>query len=262
MQTLNDYLNIQAMRVSEIKELAINTISDIIGEKNNPKDPAESLRIGTGFHSLILRDRNTDELPENIAVLDFKDWRSAKAKEVKQQYRENRETDFCPLLAHELRAMEYIIEERRIDFDDIFNASKGEFEKAFVGELEGFGKIKGKLDYVTDDCVYDLKTCNTLANLDKRIFDLGYQLQMYLYMQLAGKEKAKLVFLHILSGAIAIKRLDYFEIKDECEALLERARKNQQALDLYNSMGDIEIQESDYIPPQWAIAELLKVEDM
>lgn len=263
-KSTQNYNEIEAMRVSEIREFAISNISDVIADIKNPKQPSDFVRIGTAFHSLILRnDRGSEKLPDNIQILDFADWRTKEARECKQKYYDSKD-DYCPLLKQEYENIISIINSNIENINNIFNG-EGEYEIAFVDEfddepLNKFKKIKGRIDYLTKDCVVDLKTCSSLSGLDKKIFDMGYQLQMYLYMRLSGVENAKLVFLHTASGLLEIKNLDIIEIAPECEALLKKANKTFDEFQLYNTMGSVATKISDYMPPQWALGELLRIE--
>ena len=250
-----NYDEIQGMRVSEIKALAVNSYDSILSELIEPRPITDPLRLGSVIHAIILQD-NMDNMPSNIKILDYDNWRTKDAQKAKKEYEATQE--IIPVLSNEFETIQRMINSVKSHLIDIFGG--GEYERAHIGELENFGAIKGRLDCLKDDCVMDLKCTAQLTNLDKKIFDMGYQLQMYLYMLLSNKSKAKLVFLHTKTGLIEVKHLELKAIEPECEILLKRAWANKQKLDLYKAFKEIEVNDSDYIPPQWALSELLNWE--
>lgn len=251
-----NYNDIQAIRVSEIRSLAVGSYDSLLSDLIEPKATTDAQRLGSFIHALVLQD-DMNNIPTNLKVLEYENWRTKEAQNAKKEYESNQ--DVIPILSNEFDNIQKVLNPIKQHLKDIF--SGGKFEIAHTGELENFGAIKGRLDCIKDDYVIDLKCTSQLANLDKKIFDMGYQLQMYLYMMLSNINKAKLVFLNIKTGLIEIKHLALATIKAECDVLLERAWVNKQKIEMYRAFNYIDIKESDYYPPQWALSELLKYEE-
>lgn len=252
-----NYNELEGIRVSEIVRLCVDSIDAYLHKKIDTKK-TDAMRLGSILHAIILRRGGVFDanLPKIIEVMDYATWMAKESKEAKKRYMECEDDSYLPILECELKSLEQGLELSQEAIDKIFE--NGSFEKAFQGELEGYGKIKGRVDCIKDNCIYDLKTTTSLDNLDKKIFDSGYQLQMYLYMQLAKVEQAKLVFYNYQTGNIAIKELDLFEIKEECETLLQWGLKQQKTIEMLEAYKEPYVTTTKYIPPQWAIANLLE----
>lgn len=250
------YEDAQGIRVSEIRKLATSSYENLLNDYLQQKTSTDSQRIGSAIHSLVLQ-KEIGEIPENLKILEFDNWKTKEAQNYKKEYDLNNEV--IPLLSKEFDTIKNMLKVSSSHLKEIFD--NGEFEKAYFGDLDGFGEIKGRVDCLKEDMVVDLKCTTQFGNLDKKIFDMGYQLQMYLYMLLTKTTQARLIFLHPVSGLIEIKKLDFFIIENECDILLKKALSNKSKLDLYIAFNDIEVKNSDYNPPQWALSELIEWEE-
>lgn len=252
--TIKEYEQIDAIRVSEIVRYATKDINSIITDIKVPRETTDQMLLGTAFHSLVLRnDRST--LPDDICIIDSDNYRTKEAKEKKQKALDNGMT---PLLIHQYENMLAGINYASKVLDRYFNPNTCEFERAFIAEDETFGNVKGRIDGIQDGCVNDLKYSKNQLNLDKKIFDMGYQLQMYIYMELSGLDTANLVFFDPDTYLIQVKTLRKSQIQQECTSLILRAKKNMALVDAYKRGELNELESTDYATPQWAFTYLME----
>lgn len=252
--TLKEYEAIEAIRVSEIVRLATRDINSIIAELNTPRETTDQMLLGTAFHSLVLR-ADRDDLPDDVWLIDSDNYRTKEAQRQKANALQN---GLVPILIHQWDKMVAGLKYAERILDKYFNPITCKFEQSFVGEDKTFGKIKGRIDGIQDGCVNDLKYTSNQANLDKKIFDMGYQLQMFIYMVLANVEESNLVFFDPNTYLIQVKHLKLGAIKDECVELLNRAKKNMELVEQYKKGELGVICESDYATPQWAYTYLME----
>lgn len=96
------------MRVTELVRYAINDIGNLF----YPLTFSKYADIGTIYHALILRDDMlSNEIPANIELLDFKDYKTKEAREA-------RDEAYCidnkiPILKHEFEQIKSNIEESK-----------------------------------------------------------------------------------------------------------------------------------------------------
>lgn len=253
--TIQEYERIEALRVSEIVKYAVKDIDTIIKESKQERTMTESIIIGLATHSILLR-KDRSGIPDDIRVIDYENYRT---KEAQKQKTEALENGLIPLLINQYDNIMRGLDFSRKELDLFFNPSECEFEKALFATDEFFGKIKGRLDCIQNNTsVNDLKVTTQTNMLDKKIFDFGYQLQMYIYMQLAGLTEANLVFYNPETYIVYVKKIDIHQIQDECVSLLQRAKDNLNRFKVYESgeMGVIDC--GDYITPQWAYNYLME----
>lgn len=252
--TIKEYEAIDAIRVSEIVRYATKDINSIITDIKVPKETSDSMLLGTAFHSLVLR-KDRSNLPEDICIIDSDSYRTKDAKEKKQEALENGMT---PILIHQYDNMIAGINYASKVLDRYFNPETCEFERAFIADDETFGKVKGRIDGIQNGCVNDLKYSKNQINLDKKIFDMGYQLQMYIYMELSGLDTANLVFFDPDTYLIQVKTLHKSQIQQECISLILRAKKNMALVESYKKGELNEIESTEYETPQWAFTYLME----
>ena len=252
--SLKEYEAIDAMRVSEIVRLATRDINSIVAELNTPRETTDQMLLGTAFHSLVLR-KDRDSIPEDIVIIDSDNYRTKDAKAQKDKALENGQ---IPILIHQWDKMLAGLKYAEKMLDIYFDPNICAFEQSFVGDDESFGKIKGRIDGIQNGCVNDLKYTSNQINLDKKIFDMGYQLQMFIYMILADCEESNLVFFDPNTYLIQVKHLKLEVIRDECVGLLNRAKRNMDLVEQYKK-GELGVVcESDYATPQWAYTYLME----
>lgn len=252
--SLKEYESIEAMRVSEIVRLATKDINSIIAELNTPRETTEQMLLGTVFHSLILR-KDRRYVPEDIVIIYSDNYRTKYAQTEKDKALENGK---IPILIRQWDKMLSGLKYAEKMLDIYFDPNICAFEQSFVGDDETFGKIKGRIDGIQNGCVNDLKYTSNQINLDKKIFDMGYQLQMFIYMNLSNCKESNLVFFDPNTYLIQVKHLKMESIKDECIGLLNRAKRNMDLVEKYKK-GELGIVfESDYATPQWAYTYLME----
>lgn len=252
------------MRVTEICRLATKDIDTLIMDRlNGGVKPTDAMILGTIYHAYILREDRLAGTPQGIVEIEADNFMSKEAKEAKQNALEN---GLTPMLSSKLRDIEFKLRSLDTTLNNIFEGVV-EYEKEIKAYIDfGMGDtehspIIGHLDCLTKDKVIDLKVSEVNKDLNKLIFDCGYQLQMYLYMTLANVEHAELVFLN--SNSLSIKRvtMNYGEIKPECEALLRIASEKQKELiRIEVEESGIYMTKSEYQTPQWAYQNLLQSE--
>lgn len=253
------------MRVTEICRLATKDMDTLIMDMlSGGVKPTDAMMLGTAYHAYILRENRLSGTPQGIIEIEADNFLTKAAKEAKQNALDN---DLTPMLSSKLRKIENDIEKLDYRLNKIFEGVV-EYEKEiksyinFEGDTEP-SLIIGHFDCLTEDKVIDLKISEANKDLNKLIFDCGYQLQMYLYMTLANVEKAELVFLNPNTLSIKQVSMNYGEIKPECEALLRVAsEKQKELLRIEVEEGGIYMTKSEYQAPQWAYQNLLQSEGL
>lgn len=79
------------------------------------------------------------------------------------------------------------------DLKPFIDCVKGFREKEIYSTLEGV-KCKSKIDILTKDTVYDLKTASSIEGIKERIEMFGYDLQMAFYELISGVDNSVLIF--------------------------------------------------------------------
>lgn len=245
------YDNLEGLRVSQIAKYAVGHIDKIL---TPTKEDSESIVMGNIIHSFLLRnDRNG--IPENIMPIPYPDYKTSLARKLKDEALEDNK---IPVLECKLeKIIDMIINTPKLSQ---YFPSEAVFEKALQMEDIRFGLVKGRVDCIHNNEVWDLKVTTQTNNLDKKIFDMGYQVQMYLYMQLANLNSANLLFFNPETQTIHIKEMIISEISIECEALLDRALKMKEKVENFIAKKDIGGTKTKYNTPQWAYAELISEE--
>lgn len=253
--TNKEYENINAIRVSEIVKFATSDFDSIIKYFTIPQEQTESIRNGLVTHSLLLR-KDRSGIPNDIAVLDYENYRSKEAQKEKNEAIDN---GLIPILVNQYDKIVQVLDELDSDLNKFFNPAECEFEKSFFAKDDFFGDIKGRLDCIHNESVInDLKVTTQTQFLDKKIFDFGYQLQMYIYMQLANISESNLVFLNLETKILSVKKLYLEQIEQECLSLLQRAKVNYDKFQAYKR-GELRILDcGEYNTPQWAYHYLLE----
>lgn len=241
------------MRVTEICRYATQPINKLIEDLHNLKEATDLMLQGTALHSMILRkNRWEKEAPADIEVLDFLNYRTKEAQEIKANAINQGKT---PILKKDFlnlqRGLAFLLK----DLDKIF-INGGEYEKELSGDVGNFKNIVGHLDYINEKEVIDLKITSKCDDFSKIIFDSGYQLQVYLYMCLAGLENARIVFINPNSLTIDVVNLDKHTLKTECDELLELAEAKM--IKVLKAESAPLVSYHTYETPQWAYAKMLK----
>lgn len=253
--TIKEYEAVNAMRVSEIVKLGTRDIGSIIKDKIKEQEQTDAIRLGLVTHSLLLR-KDREGIPEDIAIIDFENYRSKDAQNAKQEAIEN---DKIPILIKEYDNIANGLEKAKKELNEYFNPEECDFEQSFFAEDEFFGKIKGRVDCIQNGSVInDLKVTTQTNMLDKKIFDFGYQLQMYIYMKLANLTSSNLVFYNPETYLVYVKHLHLNVIEQECLSLLERAKYNFELLTKYDNGEMGVVSKNDYVTPQWAFTYLME----
>lgn len=245
------YEDIEGLRVSEIRELAVLEPWELINKRLNPPKPTPAQITGTIYHLLILQ-KDINLINEKIKIAPFKNWQTKASRDFKNSCNKD---DFI-ILEDDFENMKKNIDVSKKNLEELFKDCL--FEQEHFGDLNQFGKIKGRIDAINEKEILDLKCVNNLNFLDKKIFDFGYNLQMFLYMKLSKRFSAKLIFFHTESGLIEAKTLDYAELILECDYLLDRAKSNQKILENYNKTKEYKYKTSDYIPPAWGLQKFIE----
>ena len=251
--TIREYESIRAMRVSEIVKFAVNDINEIIKDTQK-KEMTESIKLGLAVHSILLRNDRAG-IPDDIAVLDYENYRSKEAqKERDEAINDNKIPILISQYDNILRGIDFANKELNV----YFNPDECEFEKSFFATDDFFGDIKGRVDCIQNgNVINDLKVTTQTNMLDKKIFDFGYQLQMYIYMNLASIEESNLVFFNPDTYLVYAKKIYLHHIEDECISLLQRAKDNYNRFQSYKR-GEIGILDcGEYATPQWAYSYLM-----
>lgn len=237
------------MRVTEIVRLATQPIEKLL----IPQETSPLMLQGSLYHAHILR-HDTNGVPDIVDIIQADSYRTKQAQEARDS---SLASDRLPCLAKDWEAISSTPESTMQALHSIFKADK--FELELHGKVKHFGEIVGHLDSLNGIFVSDLKISQQNDRLDKKIFDYGYQLQMFLYMELAQVEQAKLVFFNPQANAIFTKELCYYDLLAECEALLDKAYRNYCQLNNIAEKG-VYVESSSYNPPQWVLSELLEAE--
>lgn len=253
------------MRVTEICRLATKDMDTLILEANQGGvKPTDAMMLGTTYHAYILRHNRLSGTPQSIVEIEAENFMTKSAREARQIALDN---DLTPMLSSKLREIENDVKKLNFRLDKIFEGAV-EYEKEIKAYIDlGIDTepslIIGHIDCLTKDKVIDLKVSEVNKDLNKLIFDCGYQLQMYLYMTLANVENAELVFLNPSSLSIKQVSMNYGEIKPECEALLRIASEKQKELmRIIVEEGGVYMTKSEYQTPQWAYQNLLQSEEI
>lgn len=141
----------------------------------------ERFDIGTAAHALLLEGEAA------IQVIDAPDWRTAAAREAREEARRNRK---IPLLAHVLGDVEAMVAATRAQLDlidaDPALFTDGKPERTLVWEEEGVW-CRARLDWLRDDlaAVDDFKTTSRSANPEQwsRTVFSGYDVQAAFYLR-------------------------------------------------------------------------------
>lgn len=251
--TVKEYEAVKAMRVSEIVALTSSSLYEVIKKFTIEKPLTEPMKFGTLIHSMLLTD-DRDAFPYGFHIVEAENFVCKKGREGKEKGLKFKK---IPILRKQYENALQSLEKAMPVLDKYFDPAKCEFEKPFFANDEVFGEIKGRLDAIYDNrVVNDLKVSSSFGNLDKKIYDMGYQVQMYLYMELSGLEESNLVFFDPENSIIQVKHLPKAQIQKECEVLLKRAVKNKKLLDEYLAGELRELLVDDYQIPQWALTDL------
>lgn len=253
--TIKEYESIKATRVSEIVKFAVSDISTIIKDLTQEKEMTESIKLGLAVHSILLR-QDRSGIPDDIVILDYENYRS---KESQKERDEAINDNKIPILISQYNKIIKGLDFASKELDIYFNPSECEFEKSFFATDDFFGDIKGRIDCIQNsNVINDLKVSTQTNMLDKKIFDFGYQLQMYIYMNLAGVEESNLIFFNPDTWLVSVKKIYLSHIKEECISLLQRAKYNYIKFQSYKR-GEIGVLDcGEYVTPQWAYNYLLE----
>lgn len=255
MNAKSEYEQIKATRVSDLVAYSTKNFDDIVRYFTLPREMTESIKNGLVAHSLILRNDRSN-IPDDIAIIDYENYRSKDA----QVLRDKAESEGkIPILIGQYEKIKGIIDELESDLNVYFNPNECNFEVPFFDTDETFGSIKGRLDCITKDgVVNDLKVTTQTQSLDKKIFDFGYQVQMYIYMVLSKTKESNLVFLNLDTKMISVKKLRLEHIEEECVSLLRRGAENYKKFQSYLN-GDLRVIDcGEYLTPQWAYTYLME----
>lgn len=236
------------MRVSQIVKACCMTKVEFINFMLTKRTPTEDMLRGTYLHGKILENK----VPDSIAVLPYSDWRTAKAREDKEAAIEAGKD---PITESQAKAFESI----KIDPALIQEFQGYDIERPFFGTLEGFGPIQGKLDASKQgERVRDLKntTSDFFKKLHQNIYDRGYDIQLYLYMQLCRACDADLVLFDWQTGCWCSVEFELEDMHDICQPRLFRGLENVKAWKAYQH-GDRRLENVRFEPPTWAGNELL-----
>lgn len=268
--TAENYLHIDGIRTTTVAKACVGCLEDLVVQKDYVSPYMEE---GTVAHAIILEpekltpDKNGIPVPPDVVLCPFEHWMGANAKERKFIRTQGK----IPMLMKDyVKMYENIDLALQTGMGDMFSDCYTEkpFLKDFSfseSNLSAFGKIKGKLDAIKKDnsLIVDLKTTRDKLNpagLDARIFNFGYQVQLYIYMMLADVEQAVLCFYSILGGTYAIKTLSKEVIRDEVESLLGRGAKILDRVEAYERgvLGSRFVYSGEYETPQWAYRQLIE----
>lgn len=239
------------LRVTELCRYSKDNLESIIAElRGYDKEYIGKANLGTFWHKWILRPER-ESMPDDIALIDAMDYRTKLAQEARDKALKEGK---IPLLKKEYESFISGLDFLKPAINDLF-PMHCEFEKEVKGEIAGIELI-GHIDCIRKKQILDLKISEVSINLDKHIFDMRYNLQMYSYMLLSGLDYAELVFINPKALIIQIKTMAKAELESECEFLLEKAFKNMQTIN--KALDEPLILTSDYELPQWALANLSK----
>lgn len=255
---MQEYEEVKGLRVSEIVALATRDLEGVIKYFSKKEATTEAMRMGTLAHSILLR-KDRDYVPDDIIIIQAENYLTKQAREHRNRAFED---GLLPVLRKDYEYMFNGLGSVENILNKYFDPDKCEFEKPYYATDERFGKIKGRIDAVYDGrIVNDLKVSSVPANqLDKKIWDMGYQLQMYIYMELSGLEEANLVFVSPDTFLVSVKHLQKDIIQDECVVLLQKALENWDLLHKYQDGMLGEYVSSEYQAPQWAYSILMDEE--
>lgn len=246
--TIKEYESIKAMRVSEIVKFAVNDINEIIKDTQK-KEMTESIKLGLAIHSILLRSDRAG-IPDDICILDYENYRSKDAQKERDNAISNGQ---IPILITQYDNIMKGIDFASRELNVYFNPDECEFEKSFFATDVFFGDIKGRVDCIQNgNTINDLKVSTQTNMLDKKIFDFGYQLQMYIYMNLVGVEESNLVFFNPDTWLVSVKKIYLSHIEDECISLLQRAKDNYNKFQSYKRREIGILDCGEYTTPQWA----------
>lgn len=237
------------LRVTELCRYSGDSADSIIAElRGYEKEFIPKANLGTFWHSWILR-ADRESVPANIVVIESKDYRSKLAQKARNKAISE---DKTPVLQKEYETFLQGFNFLKSKLYEIFPINSY-FEYEIKGDLDGL-ELVGHIDCMNENKVVDLKISEVNVKLDKHIFDMRYNLQLYLYMLLSKREYAELVFINPKSLTIYIKSLKMAELKDECEVLIKKAIDNMRVVN--KALSEPLVVRSDYVIPQWAIANL------
>lgn len=246
------------MRVTQICRLAVKDIDTLIAESREGVKTTDAMLLGSAYHAYILRPDRTGDTPNEVVEIDADNFMTKAAKEAKAAALD---AGLIPMLKAKCREIERGVQFLEPALRELF-AGKVEYEKEVSGDLAGFGEIVGHIDALAESKIIDLKVSALNRDLNKVVFDSGYQLQMYLYMRLAGVDFADLVFLNPASLTLKVVSMNAFELETECEALLKRAVENYVQLFEIETGGVPYVERLEYQTPQWALSQLIQNEGL
>lgn len=182
METTN-YFERPEISNSDLK-LIKKSIHHYLYYKQNPTEPTPAMELGTAIHSYFLEPQKFEN---EYAITDILDKRT---KEYKAFYKANKDkkiitSEFIELVNNINSNMPPTIKELMTD-------EHNEFECALIFDYSDI-QCRAKLDIVNHKkrLIIDLKTCDSVENLTKRIFDFEYYRQSKFY-QLAVKNALNL----------------------------------------------------------------------
>lgn len=141
----------------------------------------EKFDVGTAAHALLLEGEAA------VAVIEAADWRTAIAKE---QREEARAAGQIPLLSKHWAAVEQMVNAVKLQIAELEVDpplfTDGKPEQTLLWEHKGAVACRARLDWLRDDrtAIDDLKTTSRSANPEtwaKTIFSLGYDVQAAFY---------------------------------------------------------------------------------
>lgn len=239
------------LRVTELCRYSKDNISAILAElRGFEKDYIARANLGTFWHSWVLRNER-ESAPANIEIIKAQDYRTKEARELRDSALKAGKT---PLLEKEFADFNQGFEFLKTALYQIFDSSF-KFEVEIKGNLQGLD-LMGHIDCLSDEKIIDLKISEVAFDLNKHIFDMRYNLQMYLYMLLTNRICAELVFVNPKALTIQIKSMLKAEIEAECEVLINRAIDNMSIIN--SALDEPYIERTEYSTPQWALANLTK----
>lgn len=249
-----EYEELEGTRVTTLVKFAISDLYKLMSDHRQPSAPSSQMMMGSVVHALLLREEHfTDDHPD-VCILDYDNYMKKEAREAKEK----------AILDNKLyilrKEYEAVIKNMPLCLHKMLRENNPLFEHGLNSDLAGIGLIKGKIDCLQDEEVIDLKVTTQNLDLDKQIFNSGYQLQLFLYMLLSGRENGKIIFYNYETGLYRIKNFNIDNIRDECIALIEKAFKRMEKYDAIIASNVSCVSESDYITPQWAYQHMMETE--
>ncbi len=230
------------IRVTQIVKACILDSVSFINYVQYPPSITEDMIRGIGIHGLVLEGR----LPPEIVELDFSDFR---AKAARQERDTVLNEEKYPVRAGIPKRWESVIDSELLKFFEGCIV-----EKPMFGELSGFGKIQGRLDGFDGDAVLDLKTTTAQAfrDIKAHIYRFGYDIQMYLYMQLAGVKKASIALMDAVTGCWKSVSMELDVIESSVQGRLAIGARNLALWGEYQ-IGYRRQDAEEYAPPMYAV---------